>query len=198
VIEITDTSVCSLALSKIGHSTIFDIGGSQPDEVLSKLLFYPTRDEVLRRHNWNCAIARRALASLDEEIPGVSYTYKYQLPVDPHCLRVIEIIGYPRADYLIEGDTLLTNISSCNIRFIQCLVNPADWDSMLLWAIVARLAWRLTFRITAAKDLRKDLLIDYMQVIQDAIDIDQVEKGPQDRDHSSDDDFDIISAGRSG
>ncbi|MBN2323807.1 MAG: hypothetical protein JXQ30_08730 [Spirochaetes bacterium] len=174
----SSTAVCNFALSRIGEQRILTIDGEDERSIACRLFYEDTVKEVLRLHEWNCASFRSQLSKISETPLGGEYAYAYSKPEDPDCLRVLRIINQPKAKYKVENERLLANIWPCIIEYTGFII-PPKWDAALLWAIVTRLAWRLTFKLTGAKDLRRDLYGEFKDVLGDAIGVDQQEKfGP--------------------
>ena len=171
----SSTAVCNLALMRIGEQRTLTIDGEDETSISVRLMYEDTAREVLRLHEWNCATFRAQLGKLDETPLGEEYSYVYNLPTSPPCLYVRRIINQPKAKYKVEASKLLTDIWPCIIEFTGYII-PPKWDATLLWVVVARLAWRLTFKFTAAKDLRRDIYAEFKDMLADARGVDQREK----------------------
>ncbi len=184
------TELANLALTRLGQSRILDISGGSENAILCNLLYPKARDEVLRSHNWCCAIERQSLAQSDYEI-GDEYSYQYQLPADPYCLRVIGMPDNPIADYTIEGRQLLTNETSVIVKYIKRIENTSLFDSLLADAIVLNLALKLSYKIVLDLKVRVELGIEYMGVISEARLMNQIEKESSEQEDTS-----WIDAGR--
>jgi len=150
--------ICNDALLKLGHSPIISLDNPQGEEGLAigkptkvTLLnaFYPkVRDAVLRAYPWNCAIERQQLSRL-VETPAFGFTYQFQLPQDPYCLRVLKLDD-EEAVYKIEGRKLLCDNGTVKIKYISQVIDVALFDSLLSEAITARLSAELDYPITGS------------------------------------------------
>lgn len=85
---------------------------------------------------------------LEAESPLYGFTHKFQLPVDPYCLRVLEVED--DYDFRIEGRFLLSDTNTIKIKFIKRITDPGLFDSLLCEAIIARLAASLVVPICGA------------------------------------------------
>lgn len=184
------TEIANLALTRLGQPRILDISGESENAILCNLLYPKARDEVLRSHNWCCAIERQPLAQSDYSI-GSEYSYQYQLPTDPYCLRVLGMPENLTADYEIEGRQLLTNETSVIIKYIKRIENTSLFDSLLADAIVLKLALKLSYKIVPDLKVRVELGVEYRGVISEARLMNQIEKEASEQENT-----DWIDAGR--
>jgi len=167
----SEVGICSLALNQLGEKSItsFD-DGTDPSNLCRD--FYPSiRDAVLRAYPWNCAIGRAELPLL-AEVPLFGYAHKFTLPVDPYCLRVLEIDD-DDAEWKVEGRELHCDNSTMKIKFIKRVTDPGLFDSLLVQAIIFRLAATLSKPITGSTDVALWQL--YRNVIQEAQTMDGME-----------------------
>ena len=169
----SETEIASNALTKLGASPITDIDDPYAQRaVLCKSYYKNTRDAVLRAYPWNCAIERMALAlSLDTPVYG--YSYKFQLPVVPYCLRVLEV--EEDVEHKIEGRFLLCDESSVNIKFIKRIEDTGLFDSLLQEAIECRLAAELAYPVTGSPTLIQAMWALYAEKLREARTIDAME-----------------------
>jgi hypothetical protein len=152
--SINVTTICNIALTKLGASRITSLTDESEEGILCNLLWEPIRDEVLRTHPWNCAVHYQSLAEVasgdGDYLLGSTYDYAYQyrLPQDPYCLRALEIPDYPDYPYEIAGRSLLCNLEAVTLKYIKRVIDPTFFDSLLVFALAYRLAAELTVSIT--------------------------------------------------
>jgi len=146
--------ICNLALSRLGASTITALTDNTAEAKLCNTFFSDIADEVMITGSWSSTITRASLA-LTTNTPTFEYTNEFQIPVDPKCLKVLNINENAAGDndYRIEGDKLLTDLGSVKIRYIARLTDSEDWDIMLQRAFISRLASELAYPLTG--DQRK-------------------------------------------
>ena len=140
----SESDIASRALTKIGAEPITSFDDGTKRSNLCRDYYPSVRDAVLRAYPWNCAIERKELAR-DASAPIFGYAYKYQLPVAPYCLRVLEVDGDPK--FRIEGRYLHTDEGTVKIKYIARIENPGLFDSLLAEAIEARLAAELSLPV---------------------------------------------------
>jgi hypothetical protein len=169
-------SICSNALTKLGAQPITSFDDNTARSKLCEEYYPISRDAVLRAYPWNCAIKRGALA---REVvgPTYEYTYRFALPVEPYCLRVLETED--DVDYRIEGRYLLTDEDAINIKYISRLTDPGLFDSLLVEAIECRLAAELAYPITRSPSLIQSMWALYGEKLKEARGVDGQEGTPK-------------------
>lgn len=152
----SQVQLCNLALSRIGGSTITSLSDNTNSANLCNTFFDDLADEVMAEGSWTSTI-RRAVLARTTTTPAFEFTYEFQLPVDPKCLKVLSINeDIPGTyEYKIEGDKLVTDSDAISIRYIARLTNTSDWDIFLQRAFVTRLAAELAYPLTGDKDKAK-------------------------------------------
>ncbi|MCF7811453.1 hypothetical protein K9N50_10750 [bacterium] len=162
------TSLNNQALAILGADQISNIDTDTTDNAVKcRAVYESVRDELLRSHEWNFAIAWASMAALAADPDNPDFEYNYTLPTAPYCLRVLKIEGnYP---FRVEGRKLLTDQSSpVNIKYISRVSNAATLDVSFVSAYVLLLAIRLCVSITASRTLKEDLKKDFAFAILEA------------------------------
>jgi hypothetical protein len=168
----SEVEIASMALRKLGAEgiTAFDDGTPRSDLCRD---FYPDiRDATLRAYPWNCALTQKLLAA-DVAAPLFGYSYKFQLPALPYCLRVLKIEDEP--DFNIKGRYIHCDESSITIEYIARITDPGLFDSLLKEAIEARLAAELAWPITRTPELIKAMWDLYAAKLREARTMDGME-----------------------
>lgn len=149
-------TIANLAASMIGE----DDQLSSPDDSTHlsrsvRAVWDLERRAALRDHSWNFAMRRAALAAQALAIAPDPWGYSYPLPAD--CVRLIEVLGYARTDYQLEGRAVLADAAGpLKIRYIADITESALWDDLFVKAFACRLAHAITDRITG-EPVRKDV-----------------------------------------
>ena len=168
----SEVDIASMALRKLGAEgiTAFDDGTVRANLCRD---FYPSiRDATLRAYPWNCSLTQKTLAA-DAEAPLFGYSYKFQLPVLPYCLRVLKVEDEP--DFNIKGRYIHCDESSITIEYIARITDPGLFDSLLKEAIEARLAAELAWPITRTPELIKAMWDLYAAKLREARTMDAME-----------------------
>ena len=153
----SDVSICNSALAKINAQRITVLTESTKAARLCNVIFVPSLDFVTRSHPWTCAIHRQALAQLATG-PIFEWTYQYQLPTSPYCLRPLNVYstsGEP--EYTIEGRSLLTNDTGVNLRYIKKITDYGEIDASLAEALAYYLAFQLAWPLKGSRTLKNDM-----------------------------------------
>ena len=179
---ISETKICNQALGYFGAGRISNYETDTSEKaVLCRLYYESMRDEVLRAHEWNCAIWYQALSQIADDDENYllddykEYNYQYQLPTAPKCLRVLKIVDYETYDYEIVSGYMLTNLNAVTIKYIREVEDVTKFDDNLIRAIAYRLAAEIAERITGSGTVRQNMLVMYDWALTKAIDIDAQE-----------------------
>tara|TARA_R110002012_G_scaffold299798_1_gene499096 strand:- start:1161 stop:1739 length:579 start_codon:yes stop_codon:yes gene_type:complete len=169
------------ALLLLGANTITSFTDNDSNAVLVNRFYDSERDALLRSHRWNCAVTTANLASLDGT-PIIDWEYKFTLPTDPYCLRVLDVrtvTGDIKLDFAVQGRELLTEETAVDITYIQRLIDTMLYDSLLYQALVFRMAWKLSFPITRSSGVMQQMAQLYDAVVRDARAVDSQEGTPE-------------------
>lgn len=151
---ITETDICNMSLGKLGSVRITSIATSDLsiEAVRCRNHYDQTRDALLRSFEWNFAKWRAELGLADT--PPFEWDYKYTLPTD--FLRLISVYEWADTDavddrFTIEGNFILTNYDSMNIKYIRKVTDPNKFDPLFVEVLVLQLALKLLHPIAGAK-----------------------------------------------
>jgi hypothetical protein len=173
--------LCNLALARLGAARITSLSDNTNEAKLCNLMFDDIAEEVMSEGAWSSTVSRASLA-LTANTPAYGYTYEFQLPTDPFCLRVLEINDLTSGDYdyRIEGDKLLANINTMKIRYIGRITDTQSYDPMLKRAVVSRLAAELAYPITGNLQTSKAMQELYQFHIADGLAVDGTQGSVED------------------
>jgi hypothetical protein len=169
------------ALLLLGANTITSFTDNDSNAVLVNRFYESERDALLRSHRWSCAITTANLASL-ADTPIIDWEFKFTLPTDPYCLRVLDVrtvTGDIKLDFEVQGRELLTEETAVDITYIKRLDDATQFDALLYQALVFRLAWKLSYPITRSNPVMQQMASMYDAVVRDARTIDSQEGTPE-------------------
>ena len=171
----TEVSICSNALRILGDDPITSLTDDTERARLCNSLYEPARDAVLRSHPWNFAITRATLGQLSTT-PAYEYAYQYSLPTDPYCLRVLSM-EYQDYVFKIEhlagtGRVLLTDEGTAKILYIAKVSDTAQFDSLFVDTLTAKMASELSFPVTNSVTLQAQMQKLYQLKLSEARSID--------------------------
>lgn len=170
--------VCNLALAALGADPIQSIDApTKPNEKLLAIRYPQTVAAELRRHRWLCCLRVDRLTPIgDPIINDIDGTlYRYAMPND--AVRAVRV---PGCTWTVRGRELL-DIQGVKLD-AKFVVNrpPAYWDTLLVEAVVAKLAAEICEKVTQSTDKKADLKDDYKRAIDEAKRSNALELGPED------------------
>jgi hypothetical protein len=181
-----DTQLCNLALAEIGDTySITDINETSNQAAVCRLFFAPTRDALLRGHQWNFA---RSLANLSAEstAPVFGWDYQYALPSD--FLRLVEFNGLDawqtEDDFQIAngpsgGLVLLCDENEASIVYISRVTDANLFDALFVEAFTLRLASRICTKLTKDDAIKDRLAREAKEALARARQTDANESRPR-------------------
>ncbi len=141
----SDVEICNVALTRVDRKriTALDDGSTSANDC--NALFVPTRDALLRDHDWNFARARQKLAQLSTA-PTYEFDHAYQLPTDWIATRAVhdneDGIGQPV--YRIEEQTILASADDIYLTYTKRITDasamPPDFRSLFSYRLAEQLA----------------------------------------------------------
>lgn len=173
----SEVSICSNALLTLGAQPINSLDEDSDRARLASNLFEPVRDYVLRRHPWNCAVKRVALAPL-ADAPAFDWNYQYNLPSD--FMRALSVGERgAEAEFKIESGKLLCNENPALLRYIWRNTAPATWDHMLIWAMTQAMRAVFAYPTTASTSLEQQVEVVLRDVLKQARAVDGQDETPE-------------------
>jgi hypothetical protein len=167
---ISDKDIANVALTRISADLITSLESDMSRRaVLCRELLPIYKRAILRLHPWSFALKRQELAQVSDQESMWKYTYAYQLPTDPKCLRVLESdadeYGVP---WTIEGGYLVTDNETIIITYIADIEEPGLYDAQFVEVLAARLAWALAKPIAGDDKLLNDCRNEYLLLLGEA------------------------------
>jgi len=173
----TSVSICSNALLMLGAQSINDLTEDNDRARIASNLYPQVRDELLRKHPWNCCIKRVILAP-DAEAPPYDYTYQFTLPSD--WMRVMSVGDYGcEDDHRIEGRKILANTNVLKLRYVFANTNEGTWDSALVTVMTMAMCARMAYAITQSASLSQLKNQEYEIALRQARAIDGQDDPPE-------------------
>jgi hypothetical protein len=151
----TEVEICNAGLRMLGESariTSFDDGSKFA--TMCKEVYPQIRDEVLEIHEWKCVTAHKILARQSASPDNPNFEYQFQLPGD--FVRAIETSDSVQ-EWIIEQDMVLTNYTTCTIKYIKQLTDPAHFSPLLAKTIAARVAADIAFSVTKSVEIESKM-----------------------------------------
>ncbi len=187
---LSETKICNLSLSDLGAKRINDLGDNlekSPQAILCRLHYEPTRDALLRSHWWRFASGRKTL-SPDTVVPDFEWGVQFKLPTDFLALKSIyenRFSDQNTRSYAIEGDRLLTDETTMEIRYIKKITDVAKFDPLFVQLLVLHLDLKLVMPLTQKVELKQSIKEDIRLLAPDVLAVDGQETNTAGRLESS-------------
>jgi hypothetical protein len=178
----TKTSIANQALSEIGKGLVTSLTeDSEPARIINAV-FDDMLDEELAKAAWTFATFRAELAPL-AEAPPFGWAYRFQLPANPYCLRVLEEVN--GADFRIEGRNILSDSGTLRIRFIGRVADLNLLSANFVRAFVFRMAAKLAIPLVGSGELRDRMNTEYVLAFANAESVDAMQEPAGEQDQGS-------------
>ena len=175
-----ETSIANLCLTRLGADRITNIDTEESENANKiRAVFDFLRDEVLRSHPWNFAVAR---VNFNKLVTTPLYGFSAQFQIPNNVLRIL-----PRgtgsdsnlaSDYKIEGDKILTNDSTFQCKCILRIEDTTKWDAAFVEVFATRLQAELAYAIINNRGIASDLFALYLSKLRAAKAYDAMEDTP--------------------
>lgn len=182
---VSETSICNMALTRIGHDFISSLTESTKAGRLCNLHYEPTRDALLRSHPWNFAVRRAELSQI-ANVPTYEFGYAYALPTD--FLRMVRTQSEAEGDnfeYRIEGQlgssskVLVTDEGTMKIEYIAKITDPTAFDAAFVDVLAQRLAAEIAVPLTDNANMAANHWRIYQDKLREARNMDAQEGTPR-------------------
>ena len=162
--------ICNIALAKLGVDSITSLSDNTDQAKKCNLLYDDIAIEVMSEGVWSSTVSRVELARTTNT-PVFGYSYEFQLPTNPRYLRVLSINEEDPGiyDYAIEGDKLLTNVSTMKIKYQGEITDTESYGVWLRRSIQYRLAAELAYPLTGDSRMAQGLMEQYMRSVADGL-----------------------------
>jgi len=147
----SNVEICNVALTRVDRKRITDLLDGSTSANDCTVIFSPTRQELLRGHDWNFARGRQKLARLSAA-PAFEFQFAYQLPSDWLSTRVVHEseTGQSTIAFRLEGQTILSDAEAIFLAYTKDVTDPAtmpaDFRSLFSYRLAEQLAKSGTIR----------------------------------------------------
>jgi hypothetical protein len=171
-------SISNDALIRVGADTIISMTEDTEQARVCNQVFDDCLDAVLQAHNWNFAIER---ATLSQQATGplFGYSYKYLLPTNPYCLRVLELEGSD--EFKVEGRYLLTDASDVSITYVSRVSDLNKATPLFRQTLSLYIASQVCYTLTGSATLKASLTAEWKELYRVARFEDATEGTPEER-----------------
>lgn len=170
------TTICNLALAKIGDLSIMSLDDPTPEARFSKLFYAPTCQELFRAHNWNWATSFSRLSPIATP-PEIGWDCAYALPTDFGRMLIFNSFASrtPTEVYQIVGNQIYTDETYAEISYIRLINDESLFDPMFVECLALKLGSKFARPLAGSLDIEKTLLSEYNRQLNEARRIDASE-----------------------
>lgn len=160
---LSETKICNMSLAKLGAKRLNDFDtDSSTQAILCRTHYEQTRDSLIRSHYWRFASGRVEL-SQDTTDPDFEWDNQFILPNDFMRLKsVFDDDNTPprdtRRSYAVEGQRILTNESTIQIRYIKKVKDVTEFDPLFVEVLVLQLALKLVGPLAGGDPKLQDVI----------------------------------------
>jgi hypothetical protein len=167
----SEVDLCNSALIHLGAGLITSLTDNSDEARACNQFFDGARDAVLTQSHWNFATTQAELSKLSGT-PLYKYGFKYLLPVDPYCLKVLNIEN-PEEDtlWMVKGREIHTDRDGLKIDYIYRNTDVSQWTPLFVIALEYFLAHRMAYAITGSRAVAADMKELYDDALSDAEDV---------------------------
>ena len=170
---LSETKICNAALAKIGAKRINNIDtDTSPEAIQCRTHYEMTRDALIRSHWWRFASARKTLAEDVEDPTGDEWDNQFILPNDFLRMKSIYENRFSNENYrsyALEGQRLLTNESTMEIRYIKKVTDVTEFDPLFVEVLVLQLALKLIPALAKTDTRLKESVKDDLKLLMPSV-----------------------------
>lgn len=154
------TELANMSLGLLGQQPLDSYDDATTTARMVRVQFWQVADEVMEAHVWKFAHVRSPLLAVEASPPSHDYAYRFALPTDPYCLRVLGT-HEDDDDWSVAGRFVLSNHPALKIDYLGRVVDTATWPARFTAPFCARLAWKLAYSITQSMAAMRDMAALY-------------------------------------
>lgn len=165
----SEVEIANAALQKLGVNRIVDLSDDSVNARACNACYERLRDAELRKHNWNFAKAREALAA-DADTPEWGRANQFTLPSDFLKMQPpYPEYNWDKRDWIVEGGKILTNDSApLYLRYIARVTDPNVMDPLFREALSCAMAVEMAEELTQSNTKKDVARQSYTAIIREA------------------------------
>jgi len=158
--------LCNRALSKLGvKERITSLTATDKLSQLCNDLYEVQRKKLLCNYSWSFATVRSSLVTPLVAAPAWGFGNAFALPSD--CLKVISLDN-PYISYLVEGNKLLSNESSINIKYTSDVDDVDSMSPLFIELFILLLAANMAFPVLKDRNMQLDITGEFKDAQREA------------------------------
>lgn len=174
---VSSVSICSNALLTLGADPINSFDENPGHARLCANLYPSVRDDLLRKHPWNCVVKRVVLSP---EASSPVFGFRHQFPLPGDVLRILSVSRQGEdLPYRVEGRRLMADPSMLYLSYLFRNEDESTWDAALIHLAEVTLSAKLAYAVTGSASLRDSLTQEAAYLLRQAKTIDGQEEPPE-------------------
>lgn len=162
----SQVDICNIAMHHLGQDEITSLSDNTKRAALCNSAYPRLLDVMLSEYVWGFSRKRAILApNVTTPLFVTDYTYAFTLPSD--YMRMESMTDYD-SDYLIEGNTILSNTNPLDIRYVARVIDPNAMTPLFREAFGLRIAIDICMLLVGNEPLQDRLERRYMGVMASA------------------------------
>ena len=170
---LSETKICNMSLARIGSTRINNIDtDTSPEAIQCRTHYEQTRDALIRSHWWRFASTRKTLTQDATDPTGDEWDNQFILPNDFLAMKSIYENRFSDENYrsyALEGQRLLTNESTMEIRYIKKVTDPTKFDPLFVEVLVLQLALKLVAALAKTDPKLKADIKDDLKLLMPSV-----------------------------
>ena len=170
---LSETKICNVTLARIGTNRINNIDtDTSPEAIQCRTHYEMTRDALIRFHWWRFASGRKTLSQDATDPTGDEWDNQFILPNDFLAMKSIYENRFSDENYrsyALEGQKLLTNESTMEIRYIKKVTDVTEFDPLFVEVLVLQLALKLIPALAKTDTKLKESIKDDLKFLMPAV-----------------------------
>lgn len=163
----SEIQICNSALSKLGVEQILNFSDPSKAAKLCKNQYPIKRDELMRSHPWNFAMARVELGPL-AETPVFRWQFQFQLPADVARVWQTDFERETLNEWTVEGDRLMCDVDGVKILYSKKVTDVTKFDGAFVEVLALSLAADLAYPLVQSTSLKDSILAELQIKLRDA------------------------------
>jgi len=159
-VNISKTAICNKALYFLKSDyRITSLDEDSLEARLCNAFFDDALDILTEQHAWNFAVERAVLAQ-SATAPVFGFTYKFQLPTDPYCLKILMVLDgsdYPIAYWKQAGRFIETDMDAVRLTYLKRISNLSELSPLFREALAYYLAVQISEPLTRSTELTTNM-----------------------------------------
>lgn len=174
----SDIEICNIALQMLGADKIVSFTEGTKRASLCDAIYPTARDESLQAYPWNFTLVRVVLAKL-ATAPAFGWSFQYQLPTDPYCLRPLSV-NEETDEWSVEGRKILTDAgTTIDLLYISRVTSVTEYSPLYVMALATHMAELMAINLTESPAVEKSMKDRYQKILLDAYTTDGQEGSTQ-------------------